>query len=49
VLGVTIALDQTELKACPAFDQNDSKHVEINELVAAVDHALRGCATTAFH
>lgn len=43
MLGVAIALGETELTACSAFDQNHSEHVEINELVAAVANALNGC------
>jgi hypothetical protein len=40
---VSIAVGEAELTDCPAFDQNDNRQVDINELVAAVDNALNGC------
>lgn len=43
VTGVNIALGQTALSACEAFDRDDSGSVAISELVAAVNNALLGC------
>jgi hypothetical protein len=43
VLGVGIALGNRPIAGCTAFDLDGSKKVEINELVAAVARALRGC------
>jgi hypothetical protein len=44
VRGVGIALGAQPLPACPSFDSNGSGAVEVNELVGAVNNALRGCA-----
>lgn len=43
VRGVTIALSQQPLSACPSFDEDDDGRVAVNELVAAVNNALSGC------
>jgi hypothetical protein len=43
VLGVNIALERAAVAACPAFDQNDSQRVEVDELVDAVNNSLKGC------
>jgi hypothetical protein len=43
ITGVTIALGNQPLSACPAFDANTDQHVAINELIAAVKNALMGC------
>jgi hypothetical protein len=45
VTGVDMALGTLPLEACPQFDANGDLTVEIDELVAAVDDALRGCET----
>jgi hypothetical protein len=42
VRGVAIALTQQPL-ACPAVDGNNDGRVTVDELVAAVRNALRGC------
>jgi hypothetical protein len=44
VRGVNIALDLTQLDACPDIDDNDSGLVSIDELLLAVNAALNGCA-----
>ena len=44
VLGVGIALGSRPIAGCTALDFDGSKKVEINELVAAVARALRGCS-----
>jgi hypothetical protein len=44
VLGVGIALGSRPIAGCSALDVDGSKKVEINELVAAVARALRGCS-----
>ena len=41
--GVDIALDEQPLTVCANLDTDGDGHVEINELIAAVDAALRGC------
>jgi hypothetical protein len=43
LVGVNIALEQLPLATCPAFDENDSRAVEVNELIVAVSNALSGC------
>lgn len=43
VRGVNIALENDPIDLCPAFDQDGSEAVEINELIAAVGAALNGC------
>jgi Zn-dependent metalloprotease len=43
VLGVNIALNRGQLSACGSFDSNNDRLVRVNELVAAVNAALRGC------
>src|SRR5262245_60660506 len=42
--GVNIALGNRPASSCPAADPNGSGSVAINELIAAVDAALNGCA-----
>jgi len=44
VLGVGIALGVQPLSACPAFDVDDNRAVQVNELIAAVRAALDDCA-----
>lgn len=41
---VNVALGATAVEACPACDADDSGDVAINELIRAVNAALRGCA-----
>lgn len=43
VLGVGIALDAQPTDACVAMDANIDTGVSVDELVTAVQHALRGC------
>jgi hypothetical protein len=43
ILGVNIALGNTPLSACTAFDANGDGRVTINELIVAVNNALNGC------
>lgn len=43
VKGVSIALDDTNLNSCVAFDSDGSGAVTIDELVTAVNAALNGC------
>jgi hypothetical protein len=43
VLGVSIALAQAQIGACPEFDTDGDGEVEINELVRALNTALGGC------
>jgi cysteine-rich repeat protein len=47
LVGVNVALGNAPLANCPSFDANGSEAVEINELVGAVQNALRGCPTPA--
>jgi hypothetical protein len=47
IKGVNIALDTTSGDLCPSFDTSGDGAVTINELIAAVKHALSGCADTA--
>jgi len=44
VLGVGISLGRQSVAACPAFDADMDGVVTINELIAAVNAALHGCA-----
>lgn len=46
VQGVTIALGNAAIDACPAFDADGSGTVTVDELVAAVGAALAGCPPT---
>jgi hypothetical protein len=43
VTGVSIALGETSLSKCGAFDDNQDGEVTVNELVLAVGNALVGC------
>jgi len=43
VTGVSIALGETALGACPAFDGNQDSEVTVDEVVNAVGSALVGC------
>jgi hypothetical protein len=43
VTGVSIALGERPLDACRSFDANQDDRVEVSELIAAVNNALRGC------
>jgi hypothetical protein len=43
IIGVNIALGNTGVGACPAFDRNGDGMVSINELILAVNAALDGC------
>ena len=43
VRGVSIALGVLPLEACAAVDTNGSTSVTIDELIGALDRALRGC------
>lgn len=45
VTGVTIALGRTAIDTCTAFDTSGDDRVSVNELVAAVGSALRGCGS----
>ena len=44
IKGVNIALGTTSVDACPSFDADGDGAVTINELIAAVNRALNGCA-----
>lgn len=44
VTGVGIALGALPVEACPSFNTTESDAVTVDELIAAVDNALRGCA-----
>ena len=46
VRGVNIALGRTDLNTCRVFDFNEDQEVGVNELVLAVEHALRGCPSS---
>lgn len=46
VLGTNIALEQAEIGHCQALDRNADQRVSVNELVEAVNTALRGCFAT---
>jgi hypothetical protein len=43
VTGVSIALGETSLGKCGAFDDNQDGEVTVNELILAVGNALVGC------
>jgi hypothetical protein len=43
VIAVEITLSRLGLDACPALDADQSNVVTIDEPVAAVAHAIRGC------
>lgn len=43
VTGVTIALGNALISACPSFDSNASTTVEVNELITGVNNLLAGC------
>jgi hypothetical protein len=43
IIGVNIALDNRDITDCPEFDANDTRDVEIEELIGAVGNALNGC------
>lgn len=43
IRGVNIALGNTPVTDCPAFDVNGDGLVAVNELIAAVNAALNGC------
>ncbi len=45
LLGVNVALGVADLDACPPFDSDASGTLTVDELVSAVDGALRGCET----
>ena len=47
IKGVNIALGTTSVETCPSFDTDGDGAVTINELIAAVNRALTGCANTA--
>jgi len=44
ILGVNIALGRQPVSTCVVFDRDGDAMVVVNELVAAVAHALAGCA-----
>ena len=44
--GVNIALSALPVAACAAFDTSADTAVEVAEIVAAVNAALRGCPAT---
>jgi len=46
MLGVAIALGNTEAGECRAMDRNSDQRVAVDELVAAVGYALNGCPLT---
>lgn len=43
VRGVNIALDRIDVALCPSMDRSGEGRVSVDELVAAVGAALRGC------
>ncbi len=43
ITGVNIALGNSLVETCPAFDVNDDGEVTINELISAVNNALNQC------
>jgi hypothetical protein len=47
VRGVRALLDPLSSAACAALDSDGDRVVTVNELVAAVAAALRGCSDTA--
>src|SRR5262249_1762611 len=47
ITGVNIALDHEQLSACAFLDVSGNLHVEVNEVVNAVNNALKGCPPAA--
>ena len=47
IKGVNIALGSTSVDACASFDASGDGAVTIDELIAAVNRALNGCADSA--
>jgi hypothetical protein len=43
IVGINIALGQSDVSACPAFDADGSGTVTVDEIVRAVNNALNGC------
>lgn len=43
VIGVGIGLGTAAVDVCPAFDVDGNRSVSVDELIRAVDYALRGC------
>jgi hypothetical protein len=43
VIAVEVALGHLGLEACPALDGDQSTVITVDEPVAAVAHAIRGC------
>ena len=43
IRGVNIALGNTPVSACPAFDRDGDGQVTVAELIAAVTASLAGC------
>ncbi|MDX2169953.1 MAG: hypothetical protein SF182_22985 [Deltaproteobacteria bacterium] len=46
ITGVNIALGNTPVQTCPAFDRNGDGRVDISELIAGVANLLYGCGVT---
>lgn len=46
ILGVDIALGSAEVEACPQVDRDCDEVAAVNEIIAAIDAALEGCAMT---
>jgi hypothetical protein len=44
VRGINIALNALPVAACDVFDDNRDGAVEVDEIIAAVNAALHGCA-----
>jgi hypothetical protein len=44
IAGVSIALNALPVSACRPFDINGNAAVEIDEIIACVNAALRGCS-----
>ena len=44
IIGVNIALGNSQTSACPSFDTNSDGSVAINELISGVNALLNGCA-----
>jgi len=43
IVGVNIALGETDIAVCPAFDADGNGTVTVDELVQGIDNALNGC------
>jgi hypothetical protein len=43
IRGIGIALESQTLSNCPALDVNNDEHIDIEELVQAIDALLGGC------